>query len=58
MKARTSPQLRRPKLPPILEIDEDALPLTEREVSQGRRFSFDDEGPGFQLGEWPTEFDD
>ena len=56
MRPRT--ELRRPKLPPILEIDEDGLPISEMEAFQGRRFSFDDEGPGVQLGEWPTEFDD
>ena len=51
-------ELRRPKLPPILEIDEDGLSINEREISTGRRFSFDDDGPGIQMGEWPTEFDD
>jgi hypothetical protein len=51
-------ELRRPKLPPILEIDEDGLAINEREISTGRRFSFDDDGPGIQMGEWPTEFDD
>jgi hypothetical protein len=56
MRPRT--ELRRPKLPPILEIDEDGVPVADFEISQGRRFSFDDEGPGVQMGEWPTEFDD
>ena len=57
MRPRT--ELRRPKLPPILEIDEDGLAINEREPFQGRRFSFDDDvEPGVQLGEWPTEFDD
>ena len=56
MRPRT--ELRRPKLPPILEIDEDGLPISEVEPYQSRRFSFDDDGPGVQLGEWPTEFDD
>jgi hypothetical protein len=56
MRPRT--EVRRPKLPPILEIDEDGIPVSELETPAGRRFSFDDEGPGLQLGEWPTEFDD
>ena len=58
MKARIEQRRRTPKLPPILEIDEDGIPVSEMETPQGRRFSFDDEGPGVQLGEWPTEFDD
>ena len=50
---------RRPKLPPILEIDEDGLPVNEMEFSQRPRWSADDDAPeGFSLGEWPTEFDD
>ena len=56
MRPRT--ELRRPKLPPILEIDEDGVPVFEVEAFQGRRFADDDDGPGLQLGEWPTEFDD
>lgn len=56
MKART--ELRRPKLPPILEIDEDGMPIAEREPFEHHRWTSDDDGPGLQLGEWPTEFDD
>ncbi len=58
MKPSTQQKLRRPKLPPILEIDEDGMPISERELVTGRRFTFQEDGPGVQLGEWPTEFDD
>jgi hypothetical protein len=56
MKPRT--ELRRPKLPPILEIDEDGLPIAEREPFHFYRWSSDDETEGVLMGEWPTEFDD
>ena len=57
MKART--ELRRAKLPPILEIDEDGIPASEHESWGHPRWSADDDGvPGVQLGDWPTEFDD
>jgi hypothetical protein len=55
MKARI--EQRRAKLPPILEIDEDGLPVFEMEVAQ-RRWSSDDEAPGVQMADWPAEFDD
>jgi hypothetical protein len=57
MKPRT--ELRRAKLPPILEIDEDGIAVSEHEAWGHPRWSADDENtPGFQLGDWPTEFDD
>jgi len=49
---------RRAKLPPILEIDEDGLPVNEREFMSPTRWSSDEDTPGVALGEWPTEFDD
>ena len=49
---------RRAKLPPILEIDEDGIPVNEMEPWSRQRWSDDEETPGVSLGEWPTEFDD
>ena len=50
---------RRAKLPPILEIDEDGLPVNEREFASPTRWTSDEDvGGGISLGEWPTEFDD
>ena len=50
---------RRAKLPPILEIDEDGLPVSEMEIWSRPRWSADEDVPGgVALGEWPTEFDD
>lgn len=52
-------ETRRAKLPPILEIDEDGLPVNEMEAWSRPRWTSDDEAsPGVALGEWPTEFDD
>ena len=49
----------RGKLPPILEIDEDGLPVNEMDGWSARpRWSSDDDTPAVALGEWPTEFDD
>lgn len=57
MKART--ELRRAKLPPILEIDEDGLAVSEHEAWGHPRWSSDeDTAAGVQMGEWPTELDD
>ena len=49
---------RRAKLPPILEIDEDGIPVNEMESWSMPRWSTDADTPGVSLGEWPTEFDD
>jgi hypothetical protein len=54
-KARIEP--RRTKLPPILEIDEDGIPVAEFEWRHGR-WSSDDEAPGLQMDDWPSELDD
>ena len=56
MKPRTEP--RRAKLPPLLEIDEDGIPVSEHAAWGHPRWSGSDDGEGVQLGEWPTEFDD
>lgn len=59
MKTRTD--LRRPKLPPILEIDEDGIAVSEREAWGHPRWSADSgdgDAQGVQLGDWPTEFND
>jgi hypothetical protein len=57
VKPRT--ELRRAKLPPILEIDEDGIPVSERESWGHPRWSSDEDmATGVQLGDWPTEYDD
>ena len=59
MPAKHHVKLRRPSLPPILEIDEDGLPIFEMSIHEGRRWSGEDgEGASVRLSEWPTEFDD
>jgi hypothetical protein len=45
-------------MPPILEIDEDGLPICEIGLSEGRRWTGDEDDPSVQLADWPTEFDD
>lgn len=58
MPARHSVRVKRPSLPPILEIDEDGLPISEMSIMEGRRWSGEDDDTRVSLGEWPTEFDD
>ncbi|HUQ27338.1 MAG TPA: hypothetical protein VM051_02035 [Usitatibacter sp.] len=59
MPAKHTVKMRRPSLPPILEIDEDGLPIAEMSVFEGRRWSGEDgDDPTVSLSEWPTEFDD
>jgi hypothetical protein len=60
MKPRTEQaQRRRVKLPPILEIDEDGIPVNEMENWQRPRWTSDDgDAPGLTLDDWPAEFDD
>ena len=55
-KARVEP--RRTKLPPILEIDEDGIPVNEHEMFTRPRWTSDDDTPSLQVDDWPTEFDD
>ena len=58
MRPRLQP-LRRAKLPPILEIDEYGLPVSEFSITEGRRWSADGgDEPGVTMEDWPTEFDD
>ena len=47
-----------PKLPPILEIDEDGIPVSEMHIPPLRRWSADEEDSAIELGDWPMEFDD
>jgi hypothetical protein len=58
MKQRLHHPLRRAKLPPILEIDEYGLPVSELSVTEGRRWSDDEDEASVQLGDWPIDFDD
>ena len=53
----TSLRVRRPPMPPILEIDEDGLPISEMSVTEGRRWSGEDDETSLKLADWP-EFDD
>lgn len=46
------------KLPPLLEIDEDGLPVFEMELHEGRRWSSEDEDPSLQMADFPSELDD
>ena len=55
---RTKTVIRRPQLPPILEIDEDGLPVSERESWTRPRWNADEEAPTLSVGDWPTDFDD
>jgi len=60
MNPRTSELRHIRKLPPILEIDEDGIPVSEHEGAWGhpRWTSDEDSGQSLQLGDWPTELDD
>lgn len=50
---------RRPKLPPILEIDEDGIPVNEMDGWPRPVWTADEaEGRGLALDEWPAEYDD
>lgn len=55
-KARIEP--RRAKLPPILDIDEDGVPVADFEPWRHERWSSDEEAPGVQMDDWPGELDD
>lgn len=56
MKPRT--ELRRAKLPPLLEIDEDGIPVSEHAAWGHPRWMNEEGEGGVKLDEWPTEFDD
>lgn len=50
---------RRAKLPPILEIDEDGVAVAEGQEAWSRpSWSSDEDRIGFQLEDWPADFDD
>jgi len=51
-------RIRRPASLPILEIDDDGVPVFESSFD-GRRWQAEDDGPSaVALGDWPAEFDD
>jgi hypothetical protein len=58
MKPKARVEHRRSKLPPILEIDEDGLPIADYEPWRHTRWSSDEDTPGLQLDDWPGELDD
>lgn len=59
MKPKVRIEPRRAKLPPILEIDEDGVPVADFEPWRHGRWSSDDEGaPDVQLDDWPADLDD
>jgi hypothetical protein len=58
MKQMRTVKLRRPALPPILEIDEDGLPVAEMSFENRRWTADGDEQGGVEMADWPTEFDD
>jgi len=58
MRARIEQRRVKMKLPPILEIDEDGLPVSDMQFHEGRSWSSDDEDPNVQMADFPAEFDD
>ena len=53
-------RIRRPAMLPILEIDDDGVPVFETSFD-GRRWSDGEQGDGpmgVALGDWPAEFED
>lgn len=58
MRARLE-QRRLKKLPPILEIDEDGLPISDMEFHEGRRWTSEEgEDPSLQMADFPADLDD
>ena len=49
---------RRAKLPPILEIDEDGVPVTEIEMWERPRWSCDGDNVGIAIDELPAGAED
>ena len=50
---------RHAKLPPILEIDDDGMPIAEPlESWRQLRWSSDADMPALQVDEWPSELDE
>jgi hypothetical protein len=59
MKAKARIEPRRTKLPPILEIDEDGIPVADFEPWRQTRWTSDEDSPGgLQLDDWPSDLDD
>jgi hypothetical protein len=59
MKAKARIEPRRSKLPPILEIDEDGIPVADFEPWRQMRWTSDEDSPGgLQLDDWPSDLDD
>ncbi len=58
MKPKARVEHRKSKLPPILEIDEDGIPVADYEPWRNARWSSDEDTPGLQLDDWPAELDD
>jgi len=46
-------QRRKSKLPPMLEIDEDGIPVAEMDSWLRPRWTSDQELSSMQLGDWP-----
>ena len=54
MRQRTQLRERRKnKLPPMLEIDEDGIPVAEMESWLRPRWTSDEDMSSVQLGDWP-----
>jgi len=51
-------KIRRPAMSPILEVDDDGIPVFET-TFDGRRWSDDGDPPSsVTLGDWPAELDE
>ncbi len=57
MRSRIEPHRSR-KLPPLLDIDEDGLPVAEMQLYEGRAWSSDEADPSVQMGDFPAGLDD
>lgn len=56
MRVRQRTELRRLKhLPPLLELDDEGVPIIDFERHEGRRWSSDADEPVVRLGEFPAE---
>jgi hypothetical protein len=51
-------KIRRPVLTPILEIDDDGVPVFQTQFDGRRWHDEGDEPQGVELSDWPAEFDD
>ena len=58
MPAKHTVRIRRPSLPPILEIDEDGVPVFEAGPWSHPRWSSDEDTAGVQMDDLPSELDD